>query len=178
MESSKAADHYDRRLFVLLAMMELFIKRTLTLFLLACVITGVGFGVTYGLDVYHQAVTREVGLESEPGYYGMDDSPMSVLASALPENRLAAKFRVKWSDVHPGLSVEGWLLYDRRQSTLQFNNHICSGDTEGKTVCSDSAYAFASVTDGIVTRLASADVANLPKLLPMYGRHVRKSKSD
>ena len=158
--------------------MKISAKRVLKLFAIACAITGIGFIADYGLDLYRQATTREVGLESGPGYSGMDDNPMNVLAAALPKDRLAARFRVKWSDVHPGLSVQGWLLYDRRQSTLQFDNSGCFNDVGDKITCSDSVYSFTNVTDGIITDLSSTDVANLPKLLPMYGCRVQKIKDD
>jgi hypothetical protein len=157
--------------------MRLSFKRVLVLFAIACCFVGLGYSAIYGLDVYRQATQHEVGLESGPGYPGMNDGPITVLQSALPKNRLAAKFRVKWSDVHPGLMLEGWMLYDRRQSTLEVYDYGCSTDDGDKPSCSKSTYLYDNVNDKLLTNLPpSTDTATLPRTMAKLGCRIHKMR--
>jgi hypothetical protein len=159
--------------------MHFSIKKVLKLSTIACVITGAGFGADYGIDVYRQATAREVALESEPGYSSMNNGPISVLQSAVPKDRLAARFRIKWSEVNTGLFLEGWILYDRRRSILQVDSYGSFSGKGDETVHDESVYSYTSVTDEIITELSpSANVDDLPELLAQLGCHVQKIRDS
>jgi hypothetical protein len=76
--------------------------------------------------------------------------------------------------------VEGWLLYDRRQSTLQIYDSGCGyGSKPDETICDESLYLYTGVTDQVLTKLSPlVSASQLPQLLPEYGCGVTKIKYD
>jgi len=147
------------------------IKRVLKLLSVALILNFVGVGACYGFDVYQQGIQREVRIESNIPQIGAPGEPIAALTSAISQDRFAARFVVRWNDGALGTHFEGWMLYDRRKSTLEFDDVV-----NGEANSSHIAYSFTDVNDETLAQLAgtSSSLFELPKRLSKSGCHVRK----
>lgn len=149
--------------------MQISAKRILSLCAIACVLIVTGIGLAYGFDVYRQATMREVSLDSNPGFGNMEGGPIRVLAAAVNNDRLSARFRVYWMETWGTSASEGWMLYDRRRSTLQYEDVTRSAYFPAE----HTSYSVTDVTDDIVRKVSTVFDSDLPKVLPKHGCHIQ-----
>ena len=141
------------------------------MFLAISLLIAIGIGINYSCEIYRQATEREVWLDVDVPQTGADGEPVSVLVAAVSKDRLSARFKVRWNDGAFGTHFEGWMLYDRRKSTLEFEDAI-----SGEMGNSHTVYSFTGVNDETLAKLFGTSISlfDLPKSLPKFGCSVRK----
>jgi len=151
--------------------MQISTKSVFKLLSMACVLLAIGIGASNGYKAYRQATQREVWIDCDiPHLEEPPDEPVSVLASAVFKDRLSARIKLRWSDGVANTWYEGWMLYDRRKNTLEFNDVVRGEDGNDRL-----AYSFTNVTDEILINFSntSVNLFDLPKLLVKFGCGVR-----
>lgn len=157
--------------FVIFVAMLISPKRSIALFLAISLLIVIGIGMNYSCEIYRQVTQREVWFDANVPQTGAEGEPVSVLIAAVAKDQLSARFKVRWNDSAFGTHFEGWMLYDRRKSTLQFDDTV-----RDEMNNSHAAYSFTGVNDEILANLSNTSfrLFNLPKLLPKFGCHIHK----